>query len=121
MLSPSEWDKLTASEMAYRFAAMAIKRGDHTTKDRFACFVVGDYRCKKGFYRNFVGETVVAFEAAGARFYNEAILVTSVGSLPVRITKQFKAGRKLGKTRQNILVFCKGDPKKAAQACEGLA
>lgn len=89
--------------------------------DRFACFVVGDYRCKKGFYRNFVGETVMAFEAAGARFYNEAILVTSVGSLPVRITKQFKAGRKLGKTHQNILVFCKGDPKKAAQACEGLA
>lgn len=88
--------------------------------DRFACFVVGDYRCKKGFYRNFVGETVMAFEAAGARFYNEAILVTSVGSLPVRITKQFKAGRKLGKTHQNILVFCKGDPKKAAQACGGL-
>lgn len=88
--------------------------------DRFACFVVGDYRCKKGFYRNFVGETVMAFEAAGARFYNEAILVTSVGSLPVRITKQFKAGRKLGKTHQNILVFCKGDPKKAAQTCEGL-
>ena len=29
MLTPAEWDKLTASEMAYRFAAKAIKRGDH--------------------------------------------------------------------------------------------
>lgn len=87
--------------------------------DRFACFVVGDFRDKKGFYRNFTGETVAAFEAAGARFYNEAILVTAVGSLPVRVGKQFKAGRKLGKTHQNIFVFCKGDPKKAAQACEG--
>ncbi len=87
--------------------------------DRFACFVVGDYRCKKGFYRNFTGATVEAFEAAGARLYNEAILVTAVGSLPIRITKQFKAGRKLGKTHQNILVFCKGDPKRAADACEG--
>ena len=84
--------------------------------DRFACFVVGDFRCKKGFYRNFVGETVAAFEAAGARLYNEAILVTAVGSLPVRVGKQFKAGRKLGKTHQNILVFCKGDPKLATQA-----
>lgn len=88
--------------------------------DRFAAFVVGDFRCKKGFYRNFVGETVAAFEAAGARFYNEAILVTAVGSLPVRVGKQFKAGRKLGKTHQNILVFVKGDPKRAAQACEGV-
>ena len=86
-------------------------------QDRFACFVVGDYRDKKGFYCNFVGETVAAFEAAGARLYNEAILVTAVGSLPIRAGKQFSASRKLGKTHQNILVFCKGDPKKATAAC----
>ena len=84
--------------------------------DRFAAFVVGDFRCKKGFYRNFVGETVAAFEAAGARYYNEAILVTAVGSLPIRVGKQFAAGRKLGKTHQNMLVFCNGDPKKAVAA-----
>ena len=84
--------------------------------DRFAAFVVGDFRCKKGFYRNFVGETVAAFEAAGARYYNEAILVTAVGSLPIRVGRQFAAGRKLGKTHQNVLVFCKGDPKKAVAA-----
>lgn len=86
--------------------------------DSFAVFVVGDYRCKKGFYRNFTGETVAAFEAAGASYYNEAILVTAVGSLPVRITKQFASGRKLGKTHQNILGFVKGDPKKAARKIE---
>lgn len=86
--------------------------------NRFAAFVVGDFRCKKGFYRNFVGETVSAFEAAGARFYNDAVLVTAVGSLPVRVGRQFRAGRKLGKTHQNILVFCKGDPAAAAQAIE---
>lgn len=87
--------------------------------DRFAAFCVGDFRCKKGFYRNFIGDTVAAFEAAGARYYNEAILVTAVGSLPIRVGKQFTAGRKLGKTHQNLLVFCKGDPKKAAAACNG--
>ena len=92
---------------------------DRLKPDRFAAFVVGDFRCKKGFYRNFVGATVAAFEAAGARFYNEAILVTAVGSLPIRVGKQFKSGRKLGKTHQNILVFIKGDPKRAAQACNG--
>jgi DNA modification methylase len=84
--------------------------------DRFACFVVGDYRDKRGFYVNFPGLTVAAFEEAGARYYNEAILVTAVGSLPVRVGKQFAAARKLGKTHQNILVFCKGDPKRATTA-----
>lgn len=88
-------------------------------QNRFACFVVGDFRCPKGFYRNFVGETVMAFEAAGARYYNEAILVTAVGSLPIRVGKQFSSGRKLGKTHQNILVFVKGDPKAATTVCKG--
>ncbi len=41
------------------------------------------------------------------------------GRLAVRIGKQFKAARKLGKTHQNILVFCKGDPRKATDAIEG--
>lgn len=85
--------------------------------DRFACFVVGEVRNKKGNYYNFVGDTVQAFKEAGLNYYNEAILVTSVGSLPIRAGKQFSSGRKLGKTHQNILVFVKGDGKKAAQAC----
>lgn len=85
--------------------------------DRFACFVVGDIRDKKGNYRNFVGDTVEAFRAAGLHYYNEAILITAVGSLPIRVNRQFQTGRKLGKTHQNILVFVKGDGKKAAQAC----
>lgn len=84
---------------------------DLLNENRFACFVVGDVRDKKGFYRNFVSDTIKAFEAAGAKLYNEAILITSVGSLPIRVTKQFQSGRKLGKTHQNILVFYKGDPK----------
>ena len=101
---------------AYR--AIIAAACDKLKQDRFACFVVGDFRDKKGFYRNFTGETVAAFEAAGLRLYNEAILVTSVGSLPVRVGKQFRSGRKLGKTHQNVFVFCKGNPKRAAQACE---
>lgn len=84
--------------------------------NRFACFVVGDIRDKKGFYCNFVSDTIKAFENAGARLYNEAVLVTAVGSLPIRVRKQFESGRKLGKTHQNVVVFCKGDPRKATEA-----
>lgn len=85
--------------------------------DRFACFVVGDVRDRRGNYRNFVGDTVEAFRDAGLGYYNEAILVTAVGSLPIRAGRQFSAGRKLGKTHQNVLVFVKGDAKRATEAC----
>jgi hypothetical protein len=81
-------------------------------EDRFACVVVGDVRDKKGFYYNFVGDTVRAFEEAGAKYYNEIILVNVVGSLAIRVRRQFNNGRKVGKMHQNVLVFYKGDPKK---------
>lgn len=80
-------------------------------ENRFACFVVGDIRDKEGFYRNFVSDTISAFQDAGARLYNEAILITAVGSLPIRVNIQFQAFRRLGKTHQNVLIFYKGDPK----------
>lgn len=102
---------LDAYEIIIRHAVGKLKQ------DRFACFVVGDFRDGKGYYRNFVSETIGAFQAAGAKLYNEAILVTAAGSLPIRVGKQFSASRKLGKTHQNILVFCKGDSKRATQAC----
>lgn len=86
-------------------------------EDRFACFVVGDVRDKKGIYRNFVSDTIQAFIDAGADYYNEAILATSVGGVAMTASRTFKASRKLSKTHQNILVFVKGDPKKATLAC----
>jgi hypothetical protein len=80
--------------------------------DRFACWVIGEVREKTtGFYQGLVPETIRAFEDAGAGFYNEIILFTAIGTLPVRVNKQFNSGRKIGKAHQNVLVFFKGDPK----------
>jgi len=91
-----------------------IKKSCAMLKDnRFACFVVGEVRDKKGNYYGFVPDTIKAFTDCGLKFYNEAILVTAVGSLPIRVGRQFESGRKLGKTHQNVLVFIKGDAKKA--------
>lgn len=84
--------------------------------DRFACFVVGDVRGKDGNYYGFVPDTIAAFREAGLGFYNEAVLVTAAGSLPIRAGKQFASTRKLGKTHQNVLVFVKGDAKAATAA-----
>lgn len=89
--------------------------------DRFAAFVVGDFRDKRGNYRNFVGQTVQAFMDTGLAYYNEAVLITMVGSLPIRVGRQFESGRKLGKTHQNVVVFVKGSPQKATRAIAEVA
>lgn len=114
-------DISTYSYPQFRLAYSEIIKGACALlkPNRFACFVIGDVRGKDGCYYGLPWHTIAAFEDSGLRLYNESVLVTSVGSLPIRVTKQFQASRKLGKTHQNILVFIKGDPKKAAGACGG--
>ncbi len=83
--------------------------------NRFAAFVVGDFRDQRGFMRNFISDTIGAFREQGLHLYNECIYVTPCGSLPVRTSAQFDVSRKIGKTHQNLLVFVKGDPKVATK------
>lgn len=114
---PRDLSAMTHGEFILAYRKIIGKACQKLKVNRFACVVVGDFRDEKGNYRNFVSETIEAFQIWGMRLYNEAILVTAVGSLPIRIGKQFRASRKLGKTHQNVLVFVKGDGKKAAEAC----
>lgn len=83
-------------------------------EDRFAAVVVGNYRDGRGFLRDLCGLTIRAMENAGARYYNEMIFVQTAGSLPIRCGKSFKTSRKIGKMHQNVLIFCKGNPRNAA-------
>lgn len=107
-LSTLAYDDFMAAYRQIIAGCMAMLKND-----RFACFVVGDFRGKDGTYSKFPWHTIDAFEAAGGALYNEAVLVTAIGSLPIRVGRQFDAGRKLGKTHQNVLIFVKGNPKKA--------
>lgn len=79
--------------------------------DRFAVFVVGDVRDKKGFYRNFISDTIHAFIDSGLKLYNEMVLLNSIGNHGMRASKTFNGGRKVIKVHQNVLVFYKGNPK----------
>ena len=106
---PQDISTLGYEDFKKAYFEIIKKACDRLKNDRFACFVVGEVRDNRGNYYDFVGDTVEAFKAAGLNYYNEAILVTSVGSLSIRAGKQFSASRKLGKTHQNILVFIKGD------------
>lgn len=73
----------------------------------YACFVVGDIRDKKGYYRDFVSHTKQAFIDAGAGLYNEAILLQPLGTAMLRAAKIFEASGKLTKVHENVLVFKK--------------
>lgn len=84
---------------------------DMIENDSFAVVVVSEIRDKNGVYRNFVADTIKVMQEAGYKYYNEIILMTSVGSLMLRAPKQFNAGRKIGRRHQNVLVFYRGDPK----------
>lgn len=103
---------------AFRYAYTSILNAAvaHLKADSFACVVIGNIRDGRGIMRDLVGDTVAAMRAAGAAFYNEGILLTAVGTAAVR-APQFARSRKLAKTHQNVLLFVKGDPKRASERC----
>jgi DNA modification methylase len=76
--------------------------------NRFACFVISEIRNERGSFKGFVPFTIDCFTNGGMHYYNEIILVNTVGSLSIRVAGQF-ANRKIGRTHQNILIFYKGD------------
>lgn len=105
------------SNMSYKdfiavYSEIIRKSCEMLKQDRFAVFVVGDVRDKKGFYQNFVSDTIMAFWNCGVILYNELILVNQIGSGAMRAGRQFSNSRKVVKHHQNVLVFYKGDPKK---------
>ena len=101
-LSTMEYDKFI------RVYTEIIKKSVAKLKNGgYACFVVGDIRDKKGFYRDFISHTKQAFINAGAGLYNEAILLQPLGTAMLRAGKIFEAGGKLTKVHENVLIFKK--------------
>jgi hypothetical protein len=115
-LSTMDWHAFVAAYKRIVLRAVARMK-----PDSFACFVVGDFRDGKGHMRNFVAATTEAFVDAGTNLYNEAVLVTVAGTAGLRAPRIFSAGRKLVKTHQNVLVFVKGDWRKAGAKCREVA
>ena len=101
----------------YRAAIRAL--ADHLAYDRFAAIVVGDVRQKSGIYHGLVVDTVDAYQRAGLHLYNEACLIDPYINAPQRASAGFPKGRKLTRVHQTMLVFVKGDWRKAAAACAG--
>lgn len=112
---PNDLSNMPDEKFDKVYADILFNTTEMLNNDRFACIVVGNYRNKKGYLRDLSGLTVRCMESAGLHYYNDFVFVTPIGSLPMRIGKQFKQSRKMGRTHQYILCFVKGDAKKAAQ------
>jgi len=82
--------------------------------DSYAVFVVGGVRDKKGALMDMRSLMIDAAYRAGMVLHNDAILLTPVGSIRLHAAKQFVAARTLSRTHQDVLVFLKGDKKRAA-------
>ena len=107
---PNDLSNMSYADFMDTYQEVIAKSVEALNNDRFAAFVVSEVRDSDGYYRGLVSDTIRAFHDAGARLYNEAILVNSAGTLPMRVRNQFEGGRKLGRQHQNVLVFYKGDP-----------
>jgi DNA modification methylase len=101
--------------------ASAIREScDMLRNDRYAAWVIGDIRDKRGKLRGLHHETVKAFIGAGLNVVNEFVMVDPVGTAAIRAGKPFSLNRKSTMTHQHLLVFVKGDVRKAADWANGL-
>ena len=97
-----------------RILAEAVLR---LAPDSFAIVVVSDVRGESGNYQPMSDLTTRIMGDLNVGLYNRAILVNQLGSWPVRVARQFTSTRKLGRTHQDVMVYVKGDGRRAAERC----
>lgn len=114
---PRDLSTMDYSDFREAYRMIIARSVERLREDRFAVWVVSEIRGPDGFYRGFVRDTVDAFEASGARLYNEAVLLNAVGNGSLVAGRQFRGGRKLRRNHQEVLVFVKGDWRRACDAC----
>lgn len=96
------------------YAGVFAQCAELLAADRFMSVVVGEIRDDHGTLRNFVGDTISVLRACGLSYFNDAMLVTMVGTAAVR-AEQFRKNRKLVRGHQWLLVFYKGNPQDVAK------
>ncbi len=119
--NPRDLSRMPYEEFRDTHAQIIAAATARLRNDRFAAWVISDVRDKRGAYRGLVVDTIRAFEAAGLSFHNDAVLLDQVGTAAVRAERPFRATRKLTRVHQHLLIFVKGDAKRAATRLEDAA
>lgn len=113
--SPDDLSNMEYAEFIKVYQSIIEKLYKKLKDNSFVVWVIGEVRGSDGNYYNFLGDTIKCFLNAGFNYYNEIILETAIGNAAIRASRQFKLARKVTKVHQNVLVFCKGNGKDAAQ------
>lgn len=108
---PRDISNMPYNEFRAAYKEILFKAADKLKDNAFVAIVVGEVRDKKGYYYNFVGDTVDVCRYAGLKYYNECILLNQIATGAMRADRQFNASRKVVKTHQNVLIFVKGNEK----------
>ena len=115
---PADLSTMRYEQFLEQYRAIIAAACQTLKPHRFACFVVTELRDKKtGFYRGFVRDTVQAFQDAGLKWHNDAVLLNQIGTGAFRAGRLFNASRKFVRVHQNVLTFVKGDLKEAVASC----
>lgn len=104
---PDDLSNMSYDNFLIKYKSIIKKSLSLLKVNSYAIFIVGEVRDKDGYYYDFVGDTKKSFIDAGAKLYNDAILLNVVGSASMRAAKIFEAGKKLTKIHQNVLIFKK--------------
>ena len=103
---PDDLSNMDYNKFLIKYRSIIKKSCALLKQSCYACFVVGEIRNKQGNYIGLIPDTIKAFTDIGMDYYNEAILLNSVGSAAIRAGGNMKT-EKLVKVHQNILVFKK--------------
>jgi 16S rRNA G966 N2-methylase RsmD len=116
--NPRDLSTMPYDEFRDTHAAIIASSTARLRSDRFAAWVISDVRDKRGAYRGLVADTIRAFESAGLTFHNDGVILNMTASAGLRAERPFRATRKLTRVHQHLLVFVKGDAKRATQRLE---
>jgi DNA modification methylase len=96
------------SEFCRKYARILAACASLLRPKHLAVMVVGNVRGKDGTIHHMLSDTLAAFKDAGCSPYNDAVLLTALGTAPARAGRMMSAASKLVPTHQNVLVVTKG-------------
>jgi 16S rRNA G966 N2-methylase RsmD len=112
---PADLSNMDYADFLSVYRSIIAKTYNKLKENTFVVWVIGEVRKRNGSYYNFLGDTISAFKDAGFEYYNELVLLTSIGTNAITARRGMNASRKPRKVHQNVLVFLKGDAKIAAK------
>ncbi|OIS05318.1 hypothetical protein BHG00_09820 [Corynebacterium ulcerans] len=111
---PSDLSTLTTEEFDEAMANTLRIADKALANDRFAAFVIGPVRDKHGALRD-MKRCMINAAPTGWSYVNDMVLVNPMGTAQLRAARSFTSTRTLTRVHQDIVIFAKGDRKRAAE------